>query len=151
MLDLQQHYSKCPIENGAIRSIGSIHFILYNFPPKCNHFNRFHFTDYGTFTPGTVIASIAAGLQPQNVPMNEIVSHEFKRSQFERLESMQSRDTERELQKLLRSLDRLDNAYSANLAGDLAEICVYQGPYTGANTSIGVSGRWNDTYLPRIR
>lgn len=64
---------------------------------------------------------------------------------------MTKRDTEKELNKLLRSIDSMDNAYSAGLAGDLAEICVYQGPYFNRNTSIGMAGSWDDLYLPRLR
>lgn len=107
--------------------------------------------DYETFAPGIVIASIAAGLQPQNVPINKMADMHFKKFKYENIETMQIRDTIRELQKLLRSLNRMDNAYAASLAGDLAEVCVYQGSYMGSNTSIGVKGYWNDTYLPRIR
>lgn len=107
--------------------------------------------DYGTFTAGTVIASIAAGLQPQNVPVNKLLSFDYKRTPWDGLESMRARDTAKELRKLLRSLDVIDNGYAAGLAGDLAEICVYQGPYLTTNVTIGVQGHWNDTYLPRIR
>lgn len=64
---------------------------------------------------------------------------------------MTKRDTQKELNKLLRSIDTMDNSYSAGLAGDLAEICVYQGPYLHRNTSIGMAGSWNDSYLPRLR
>lgn len=98
-----------------------------------------------------MIASIAAGLQPQSVPVNELVTMDYKRTPWDNLESMQARDTEKELQKLLRSLDTMQNAYAAGLAGDLAEICVYQGPYFSTNTLIGVSGHWNNSYLPRRR
>lgn len=80
-----------------------------------------------------------------------MVSLEYKRTPWDNLETMQTRDTEKELRKLLRSLDTMENTYSAGLAGDLAEICVYQGPYLSVNTSIGVDAHWNDTYLPRIR
>lgn len=64
---------------------------------------------------------------------------------------MKKRDTAKELRKLLRSLDVIENGYAAGLAGDLAEICVYQGPLLNPNITIGISGHWNDTLLPRIR
>lgn len=111
----------------------------------------YFFIDYGTFAPGIIIASIAAGLQPQNVQISEYISLQYKRTPWENLETMTKRDTQKELNKLLRSIDTMDNSYSAGLAGDLAEICVYQGPYFNRNTSIGMKGSWNDTYLPRIR
>lgn len=47
-------------------------------------------------------------------------------------------------------MESVENIYSASIAGDLAEICVYQGPYLGTNTSVGTPGWWNDTRLPRI-
>lgn len=124
----QRQMSRCPTEGGVVRSF-----------------------DYDTFTAGTVIASIAAGLQPQNVPVKKLLSFDYMRTPWDALESMKTRDTAEELRKLLRSLDVIENGYAAGLAGDLAEICVYQGPYLNANISIGVSGHWNDTYLPRIR
>lgn len=64
---------------------------------------------------------------------------------------MTRRDSEKSLNNLLRSLDSMDNTYSAGLAGDLAEVCVYQGPYVGANVSIGLVGTWNSTTFPRLR
>lgn len=124
----QRRLSRCPTEGGTVRSF-----------------------DYGTFTAGTVIASIAAGLQPQNVPVNRLLSFDYKRKPWEELESMKKRDTAKELRKLLRSLDVIENGYAAGLAGDLAEICVYQGPLLNPNITIGISGHWNDTLLPRIR
>lgn len=124
----QRRLSRCPTESGAVRTF-----------------------DYGTFTAGTVIASIAAGLQPQNVPVNKLLSFDYMRTPWDALQSMKRRDAAKELRKLLRSLYRVNNGYAAGLAGDLAEICVYQGPYLNPNISIGITGHWNDTYLPRIR
>lgn len=109
------------------------------------------YVDYGSFSPGVIIASIAAGLEPQNVPIREYISLQYKRTPWDNLESMTTRDTEKELNKLLRSIDSMDNAYTAGLAGDLAEICVYQGPYFNRKTSIGMGGSWDDQYLPRLR
>lgn len=112
---------------------------------------RIHFhIDYGSFSPGTVIASIAAGLQPQNVRLNEFVSLQNHRSPWEKLETLED-DSKIALNKLLRSMDSVDNTYSAGLAGDLAEICVYQGPFLGINSIVGLTGYWNDTIFPRIR
>lgn len=64
---------------------------------------------------------------------------------------MTKRDSEKSLNKLLRSLDSMDNTYSAGLAGDLAEVCVYQGPYFGTNVTVGLPGSWNNTQFPRLR
>lgn len=110
-----------------------------------------------------------AGLQPQNVRINEFVSLQHKKQQWENLESMTENDSEQSLNKLLNSLNSIDNTYAAGLSGgrikrkrkdplakwvsfsDLAEVCVYQGPYLGVNSSVGLAGSWNDTYFPRIR
>lgn len=100
--------------------------------------------------PGIVIASIAAGLQPQSVSINRLAALRYSREPYENLETMRTRDTEKALRELLRSVESVENVYSASIAGDLAEICVYQGPYLGTNTSIGTPGWWNDTRLPRI-
>lgn len=72
--------------------------------------------------------------------INEFVSVQNQRSPWENLETMTRRDSEKSLNNLLRSLDSMDNTYSAGLAGDLAEVCVYQGPYVGTNVSIGLIG-----------
>lgn len=114
---------------------------------------RYFPTDYGTFTPGTVIASIAAGLQPQSVPVNRILSRKLHDSEDEDKIShpIRSQYQKHGLKTLLQSSDRVDNRYAANIAGDLAEICVYQSPYAATNISIGITGYWNDTFLPRIR
>lgn len=121
----QRRLSRCPTEGGVVRSF-----------------------DYGTFTAGTIVASIAAGLQPQSVPVNQLHSLDHKQTPSD---SMKTRVTAKELRKLLRSLDVIENGYAAGLAGDLAEICVYQAPHLNASITVGVSGHWNDTYLPRIR
>lgn len=118
--------SRCPLEGGIILS-----------------------QNYNTFSPGTVIASIAAGLLPQMVPLKELIPHQLKIDPYENLETMERRDTQKKIDKLLRSLDALDNTLVAGLVGDLAEVCIRQGPSYGANVSIGLSGYWNDTYFPR--
>ena len=64
---------------------------------------------------------------------------------------MERRDINQRILKLLRSEDTIDNTFAANLAGDLAEVCVYQTPYYGTNLSIAASGHWNDTEYPIIR
>lgn len=125
---VSERISRCPLELGVARS-----------------------QDYDSFSPGTVIASIAAGLQPQNVRINEFVSLQHKKPQWENLETMTENDSEQSLNKLLNSLNSIDNTYAAGLSGDLAEVCVYQGPYLGVNSSVGLAGSWNDTHFPRIR
>lgn len=48
-------------------------------------------------------------------------------------------------------LNTVNNAYAAGLSGDLAEVCVYQGPYVGTNVTVGLTGTWNNTVFPRVR
>lgn len=118
--------SRCPIERGVARS-----------------------NDYGTIALGTFIGSVAAGLQPQTVRIADFVVQTGD-SPFENLETMEPRDTSIVLNKLLKSLDSVDNTYSAGLAGDLAEVCIFQGPMLGVNLSVGMLGSWNDTSFPRL-
>lgn len=102
--------------------------------------------DYGSISPGTVIASIAAGVQPQNVNVADL----FRPKEYEQLETMiTARDHAMEDQTV--SLNAVNNAYAAGLSGDLAEVCVYQGPYVGENVTIGLTGTWNNTVMPRTR
>lgn len=100
-----------------------------------------------------MIASIAAGLQPQSVPVNKILSRKLYESEDadEISEPIRSRQRKYGLHTLSQSTDRVDNTYAVNIAGDLAEICVYQSPYAVTNASIGITGYWNDIFLPRIR
>lgn len=124
----RRRLSRCPIEGGSVHSV-----------------------DYGTFAAGTIIASIAAGLQPQRVPISELHTIDWERTPWDARESTKSRTTAKGVRKLLRSLDVIDNGYAASLAGDLAEVCVYQGPHLNSSIKVGVGGHWNSTYLPRIR
>lgn len=89
---------------------------------------------FGTVSPGTVIASIAAGLEPQRVAISTFMSF------VENLDEEQNH--------LMYNSGKLDNLFAANLAGDLAEVCVYQAPYYGSNVSVGTSGFWNHTDYP---
>lgn len=118
--------SRCPLEFGVARTF-----------------------DYGTISPGTLIATIAAALQPQNVALRELMTVYGTSSPYEHLETMEVKDTRKAIRKLFESTDVIDNTYAAGLAGDLAEVCVYQGPKLGQNVSVGLQGKWNDTYFPR--
>uniref|UniRef100_A0A4Y0BQA5 Uncharacterized protein n=1 Tax=Anopheles funestus TaxID=62324 RepID=A0A4Y0BQA5_ANOFN len=120
--------SRCPLERGTC-----------------------HTADYGTISPGVVIMSIAAGLQPQNVLISEFVTAYRKKNPYENLETMDKADTRKQLEKLFASLESIDNMYAAGLAGDLAEVCLYQGPTLMRDVVIGLAGSWNDTYFPRAR
>ncbi|XP_062556159.1 uncharacterized protein LOC134221003 [Armigeres subalbatus] len=120
--------SRCPLEGGTFRSIR-----------------------YGSIAPGVIIMSIAAGLQPQNIRISEFISSYKAKSMYENLETMERADTRKQVEKLLSSMESIDNTYAAGLAGDLAEVCLYQGPYVGTDVRVGLQGTWNDTYFPRVR
>ncbi|XP_055628619.1 uncharacterized protein LOC129770049 isoform X2 [Toxorhynchites rutilus septentrionalis] len=120
--------SRCPLEGGTYRSFS-----------------------FGSVSPGVAIMSIAAGLQPQNVRITDFISAYRKKNPYENLETMELMDTAKQLDKLLNNLEGIDNVYAAGLAGDLAEVCLYQGPYLGVDLRVGLPGRWNDTFFPRVR
>uniref|UniRef100_A0A7G3A9X6 Putative conserved secreted protein n=1 Tax=Lutzomyia longipalpis TaxID=7200 RepID=A0A7G3A9X6_LUTLO len=107
--------------------------------------------NYGTVSPGTLIAAVAAGLQPQNVQISEFIAaqKDAKDKKYANLETMDEVNIAEKLGKLLKSLDSVENTFAAGLAGDLAEVCVYQGPFVGRNVAVGLPGNWNDTFFPR--
>ncbi|GAB0089351.1 Sec1-like protein [Sergentomyia squamirostris] len=108
---------------------------------------------YGSVSPGIFIASIAAGLQPQTVQLKEFVAAQktTKDKLYENLETLDEVNVSEKIGKLLKSLDSVENTFAANLAGDLAEVCVYQGPFQGTNVAVGIPGNWNDTFFPRLK
>ncbi|XP_063707228.1 uncharacterized protein LOC134836032 [Culicoides brevitarsis] len=119
--------SSCPLELGAVKS------------------------EFGTVTPGTLIGAIAAGLQPQNVQMNDLMTSHRKHNPYEHLETMDPKDTRKAIEKLFNSVESVDNTFAAGLSGDLAEVCVFQSPILGVNVSVGMTGTWNSSYFPRWR
>ncbi|XP_058462274.1 uncharacterized protein LOC131437126 [Malaya genurostris] len=120
--------SRCPLEGGTIRT-----------------------AKYGAVAPGIAIMSIAAGLQPQNVRISDFISAYKRKNPYENLETMERVDTRKQLEKLFNSMEAIDNTFVSGLAGDLAEVCLYQGPYVGTDVRIGLNGTWNDTHFPRVR
>ncbi|EAT35855.1 AAEL012007-PA [Aedes aegypti] len=120
--------SRCPLEGGTYRSF-----------------------QYGSIAPGVLVMSIAAGLQPQNVRISEFISAYKRKGTYENLETMERADTRKQVEKLLSSMESIDNTYVVGLAGDLAEVCLYQGPYVGTDLRVGLQGNWNDTFFPRLR
>ncbi|XP_043285059.1 uncharacterized protein [Venturia canescens] len=98
--------SKCPVENGVLKS------------------------NWGAIAGGSVLAGIAAGLEPQNVTLAMLLREEW-----------QSHN--------LVSNTILENKWIATVAGDLAEVALRQGPLADGKLTLGVDGHWNSTYLPR--
>ncbi|XP_076670473.1 uncharacterized protein LOC143369896 isoform X2 [Andrena cerasifolii] len=101
-------------------------------PPlsKCPVENGVIKTPWGVVSPGLVLAGIAAAVQPQRLTLQDIQPDTFQFN-FSHLPQM-----------------TLDNKWIATLAGDLAEAALIQGP-AGDKLSIGVTGNWNSTALPR--
>lgn len=109
-------WSACPVEEGVVEA-GSAG---------------------GSVAVGTVLAGLAAGLQPQEVPLASLLSA----THLARLRADGGRDT-----------DTVDNLWAATLAGDLAEVSAYQGPVSAAagGLVLGPGGAWNDSLIPRVR
>ncbi|KOC62308.1 hypothetical protein WH47_04066, partial [Habropoda laboriosa] len=95
-------------------------------------------TPYGTVAPGSVIGAIAASLQHQNVAVNHLVAPQMihKPSMW--------------YQTLINSPVKLDNVWLTTIAGELAEMVVYQGPLLGNNMTLGATGFWQNTMQPTI-
>jgi len=119
------NFSRCPIEMG----------VVYN--------------EHGSFHPGVIIASIASGMQPQNIKIGDFVAEYNERDPYANLETMEETDNRQRVGKMLSSLSSIDNTYAAGLVSDLAEVVLYQGAELGHNFSIGFPGLWNDTYFAR--
>ncbi|KAL5289533.1 hypothetical protein ACFFRR_009561 [Megaselia abdita] len=101
--------SSCPVENGVIR------------------------TPYGTVSPGTVIAGIAAGLEYQSIQLTQLL----QLSRRGRVGNFQQQNNY-----------YVDNRYAATLAGDLAEVALVQVPTSQNGVTIGANGGWNNTAYP---
>ncbi|XP_053679767.1 uncharacterized protein LOC128730713 [Anopheles nili] len=99
--------SACPVENGNV------------------------YTPWGPVMAGTVLAGIAAGLEPQTVQLRDLMS---RTSEYR---SRQSQPM------------RVDNRWAATLSGDLAEVALLHAPSAGNNVQVGAAGAWNRTVSPR--
>ncbi|KAG8034692.1 hypothetical protein G9C98_007768 [Cotesia typhae] len=98
----QSMTSKCPLESGIIH------------------------TKWGTVAGGTLLAGIAAALQPEKIRISDFRNWRLN----ENLSDV-----------------RVDNKWLATLAGDLAEVVIRQGPFKNLDErfQIGIEGHWNST------
>lgn len=104
--------SQCPVENGVIR------------------------TQWGTISAGTLIAGIAAGLQPQTVQLRTLLALASRRSNYQSMPQL--------------ATVNVDNRWAATLAGDLAEVSLVQVPVSSnEQATVGASGAWNSTVMPK--
>lgn len=101
--------SACPVENGVVH------------------------TRWGTLSAGTVIAGIAAGLEPQTVQLRDLLPP--INAQMRARQQVQPM--------------RVDNRWAATLSGDLAEVTLLHAPSQPNNVQVGAAGAWNDTVSPR--
>lgn len=101
--------SACPVESGVV------------------------YTRWGTLSAGTVIAGIAAGLEPQTVQLRDLMPP--RSSQFRARQQATPM--------------RVENRWAATLAGDLAEVTLLHAPSQPNNIQVGASGAWNATVVPR--
>lgn len=113
--------SRCPIEDGVV-----------------------HTSRWGTVSPGTVLAAIAAALEPQQVQISLLLSEPVQANGTDKLEKF-------ERYRQMGLSVQLHNTWAATLAGDLAEVAVYQGPRLKGDLYLGPGGTWNDTMIPRAR
>ncbi|KAL0102783.1 hypothetical protein PUN28_018225 [Cardiocondyla obscurior] len=88
-------------------------------------------TTWGPVSAGPLIAGLAAGLQPEVVKLSDVFTEE---TDMERMAN---------LSKL-----SVDNRWIATIAGDLAEVTLWQGPASN-KISIGANGNWNSSSMPR--
>ncbi|XP_048489173.1 uncharacterized protein LOC105385944 [Plutella xylostella] len=128
--------SRCPIEEGVIQ------------------------TKWGTISPGTVVAAIAASLESQRVLVTDILNADvFKAGLAEPIMDATNGEWDVDIETLhtvrqtpgLATAD-ISNLWAATLAGDLAEVAVNQGPLVGSASQkmvVGSNNKWNDTLLPR--
>ncbi|XP_011349315.1 uncharacterized protein LOC105286222 isoform X2 [Ooceraea biroi] len=115
-------------------------------------------TPYGTIAPGAIIGAIAAALQHQNVGLKEIISMmtSERPSTTESVNHIEEVDFIVPRDEMIRdrsmsyhpSLIQIDNVWLATIAGELAEMVVYQGPTLGPNMELGATGFWNNTMRP---
>ncbi|XP_075971845.1 uncharacterized protein LOC142973741 [Anticarsia gemmatalis] len=88
------------------------------------------YTDWGAVSAGNLIAGIAAGASPQQVPVLQLV-----------------RDSTLNYRNVQQTVNSI---YPATLAGDLAEAVLIQGTDRGSTSiSIGTAGNWNSTQATR--
>lgn len=99
--------SQCPVENGVVRTI------------------------WGAVSGGPLITGIAAGLEPQQVQIRDLLKPANLQS---------ARQTTQQV--------RVDNRWASTLAGDLAEVTLLQGPIS-QQVQVGGIGGWNSTTIPR--
>ncbi|KFB47520.1 AGAP011476-PA-like protein [Anopheles sinensis] len=122
-------------EDGAAGELGDVSLvdIASNAISACPVENGVVYTPWGSVMAGTVMAGIAAGLEPQTVQLRDLVAP--------RAGEFRSRQQAQPM--------RVDNRWAATLAGDLAEVSLLHVPSQANNVQVGAAGAWNRTVAPR--
>ncbi|XP_058124178.1 uncharacterized protein LOC131285341 [Anopheles ziemanni] len=122
-------------EDGAAGELGDVSLvdIASNAISACPVENGVVYTPWGSVMAGTVMAGIAAGLEPQTVQLRDLVAP--------RAGEYRSRQQAQPM--------RVDNRWAATLAGDLAEVSLLHVPSQANNVQVGAAGAWNRTVAPR--
>lgn len=121
-------------------------------------------TPYGTITPGAIIGAIAACLQHQNVAVNQLVaSSETSPLEMNSTNTYNEEEVDFVLPRnqmihkplmwydaLVASSVKIDNIWLTTIAGELAEMVVYQGPLLGNDMALGATGFWQNMMRPTI-
>ncbi|XP_008544893.1 uncharacterized protein LOC103569388 [Microplitis demolitor] len=115
-------------------------------------------TEFGTVAPGTLIAAIAAALQHQNVAVKLLYDsiqndeHDFNDYEVDFVIPKHEISLNKSMwfSSLSKSNARVDNIWLATIAGELAELVVYQGPIKADKMSLGSSGFWDSTMRPML-
>ncbi|EFN72998.1 hypothetical protein EAG_11290 [Camponotus floridanus] len=135
---------------------------LFNNDLECPEEYGIVLTSHGTIAPGAIIAAIAASLQHQDVELNQIINTITpERSTTDSTNNLEEVDfiiprNEMIHNKsmsylfLLNSTIKLDNIWLATIAGELAEMVVYQGPILNSNMELGATGFWNNIMRPNV-
>jgi len=113
--------SRCPIEDGVVYT-----------------------SRWGAVSPGTVLAAVAAAFEPQEVEISLLLTKPAEANDTDKMEKF-------DRYKAMSLSAQVHNTWAATLAGDLAEVAVYQGPRLQGDMYIGPDGKWNDTAIPRVR
>ncbi|XP_026668550.1 uncharacterized protein LOC108624121 [Ceratina calcarata] len=129
-------------------------------------------TSYGTVAPGILIGAIAASLQHQNVSIKQLVAsleahlleetttdnkynwkYDEEEIDFVLPRSEMIHEPSMWYNQLITSNAELDNIWLTTIAGELAEIVLFQGPLLGNNMTLGAMGFWEyhwSTQFPNI-
>ncbi|KAJ8683489.1 hypothetical protein QAD02_019281 [Eretmocerus hayati] len=120
-------------------------------------------TPFYTIALGSVIAAIAAALEPQNVKTRVLLSNPMTddlddwtfsgiNPDVEWIGPRKSLNHDKSLWLEFASFSgsEIDNVWMSTISGELAEMVIYQGPIYDEQMYLGASGFWNNTMQPQV-